>query len=256
MIDLETQKLPSYDRLHRVYAIDALRGFAMVYIMLYHLFYDLITFAGVSLPFFSSGWWNFIHIFFVSLLFVVSGISTHFSRNSLKRGVLIFFFGQLITLITAIASNITRSDEIIIVFGVLTFIGLAMMIYSIIRPAVEKLDMPPVLLFIISILLYVIFLKFPPHQIFSTSNLWLYPLGIFNSQFRSADYFPLVPYFFIFLAGTAISAPITGRRFPKFFYKARALPLEFIGRHSLLFYIVHQPAILLVLFLLGVIKLG
>jgi uncharacterized membrane protein len=233
-----------------------LRGFAMVYIMLYHVFYDLITFAGVPLPFFYTDWWGFLHTFFVSLLFVVSGISTHFSRNSLKRGVIIFLFGQVITLVTAAAENITGAADITIVFGVLTFIGLSMMIYSVIRPGLEKLDMPWGLLFFISIALYVIFLIYPPHGMFVPRTMWLYPLGMISPAFHSADYFPLVPNFFIFLAGTALAAPIVKGRFPKFFYKVRALPLEFIGRHSLLFYILHQPAILFVLFLTGVIKLG
>jgi uncharacterized membrane protein len=256
MINLEAQNIPSYDRQHRVHAIDALRGFAMVYIMLYHLFYDLIAFAGVSLPFFYTDWWEFLHILFVSLLFVVSGISTHFSRNSLKRGVIIFFLGQSITILTAVVSSVTGTNDTLIVFGVLTFIGLAMMIYSVVRPFLEKIDIPWLVLFIISVILFTIFLQFPPYEILSSANFWLYPLGIINSEFHSADYFPLVPYFFIFLAGTALAAPITAGKFPKFFYKMRILPLEFIGRHSLIFYIVHQPAIMVLLFLLGVIKLG
>jgi uncharacterized membrane protein len=256
MNDAKTTDLRHYDRQHRVYAIDAFRGFAMVYIMLYHLFYDLIAFAGVSLPFFYSEWWEFLHILFVSLLFVVSGISTHFSRNSLKRGVIIFFLGQTITILTAFASTVTGTDDTLIVFGVLTFIGLSMMIYSIIRPGLERIDPPWILLFVISLILFIVFLQFPPYEILSSANFWLYPLGIINSEFHSADYFPLVPYFFIFLAGTALAAPITAGLFPKFFYKLRVRPIEFIGRHSLIFYIVHQPVFMVILYLAGVVKLG
>jgi uncharacterized membrane protein len=246
----------TFDRQNRVFAVDSLRGFAMVYIMLYHLFYDLINFANVKLPFFFTDWWEVLHIVFVSLLFIVSGISTHFSRNSLKRGVIVFFLGQSITIATAIISNITKTNDTLIVFGVLTFIGLSMMIYSVIRPGIEKINMPWWILFIISIILFIVFLQFPPYEILSSANMWLYPLGIINSEFHSADYFPLVPYFFIFLAGTALAAPIISRKLPGRIYKFRIKPLEFIGRHSLLFYIVHQPAIMVVLFLIGVIRLG
>ncbi|MDR0942939.1 MAG: DUF1624 domain-containing protein [Ruminococcus sp.] len=245
-------KLPeAFDRQNRVFAIDALRGFAMVYIMLYHLFYDLFHFSNIRLAFFFTDWWEVLHIVFVSLLFIVSGISTHFSRNSLKRGVIVFFLGQLITLVTAVAVNITNNKNLLIVFGVLTFIGLSMMIYSLIRPGIEKLKIPWITLFIISIILFVVFLIYPPHSFISSNNNWLYPLGILGSGFFSADYFPLVPYFFIFLAGTALAAPIISKKFPQFFYRLRIKPLEFIGRHSLLFYIVHQPAIIVILFLLS-----
>jgi uncharacterized membrane protein len=246
----------TFDRQNRVFAIDAVRGFAMVYIMLYHLFYDLIAFANVKLPFFFTDWWEVLHIVFVSLLFIVSGISTHFSRNSLKRGVIIFFFGQLITLATAVVGNITKDKSVLIIFGVLTFIGISMMLYSMIRPGLEKLNIPWIALFIVSILLFVIFEIFPPHTFISSNNIWLYPLGIIGSGFYSSDYFPLIPYFFIFLAGTSLAAPILSRKFPNFFYRLRLKPIEFIGRHSLLFYIVHQPAIMVILFLTGVIKLG
>jgi uncharacterized membrane protein len=253
---MSTNSIKLFDRQNRVFAVDVLRGFAMVYIMLYHFIYDLITFAGVKLPFFFTDWWEVVHILFVSLLFIVSGISTHFSRNSLKRGVIVFFLGQSITIATAIISNITKTDDTLIVFGVLTFIGFSMMIYSVIRPGLEKIDMPWWVLSIISIILFIVFLQFPPYEILSSANMWLYPLGIINSEFHSADYFPLIPYFFIFLAGTALAAPIISRKFPRFFYQLRMKPLEFIGRHSLLFYIVHQPAIMFILFITGVIKLG
>jgi uncharacterized membrane protein len=241
---------PLYNRQNRVHSVDLLRGFAMVYIMLYHLFYDLSNLARVPLPFFYTDWWEAVHILFVSLLFAVSGVSTHFSRNSLKRGVIVFFLGQLITLATAAFGNITSSPDIVIVFGVLTFIGLSMMIYSLIRPGLEKIGLPWGVLFAVSVVLYVLFLIFPVSDIFNANNIWLYPLGIYSYEFTSADYFPLVPYFFVFLAGTALAEPILKRKFPEFFYTARFRPLEFIGRHSLAFYIIHQPVFMILLILL------
>lgn len=38
-----------------------------------------------------------------------------------------------------------------------------------------------------------------PAALFRTN--WLMPLGFFNSSFRSADYFALIPWFFLFLLG-------------------------------------------------------
>jgi uncharacterized membrane protein len=241
---------PLYNRQNRVYSVDLLRGFAMVYIMLYHLLYDLSNFAGVPLPFFYTDWWEVVHILFVSLLFAVSGVSTHFSRNNLKRGVIVFFLGQLITLFTAAAGSITSSPEIIIVFGVLTFIGLSMMIYSIIRPGIEKIGIPTGVIFTLCTVIYILLLIFPISDMFNADNIWLYPLGIKSYEFRSADYFPLVPYFFVFLAGTALAEPIISRKFPMWFYNVRYRPLEWIGRHSLVLYFVHQPIFIILLLLM------
>jgi uncharacterized membrane protein len=248
-----TDILQQYNRQHRVHAIDWLRGFAMVYIMLYHLFYDLTAFGGIHLPFFYTGWWEVIHICFVSLLFAVSGISTRFSRNSLRRGVVIFFLGQAITVGTAIAEMITGMYGIIIVFGVLTFIGLSMMIYWFIRPYL-KLDWR--LLLTIALLFFAVFLIFPIDNMVKNGNFWLFPFGITAPDFYSSDYFPLIPYFFIFLAGAALAEPITAGKLPKPFYERKIRPIEFIGRHSLAFYLIHQPALIIILFLTGVINFG
>ena len=39
-------------RKNRAEFLDLLRGFAIIYVMLYHLMYDLIFFGGMDLPFF------------------------------------------------------------------------------------------------------------------------------------------------------------------------------------------------------------
>jgi uncharacterized membrane protein len=241
-----------FDRQHRVFAIDRLRGFAMVYIMLYHLFYDLISFAGVQLPFFFTDWWEVVHILFVSLLFVVSGISTHFSRNSLKRGAVVFFWGEGITLLTAVYASVTGDSSDIIVFGVLTFIGLSMMIYALLQTHI-KADWRIVFFFSLFLFLF-LYRFFPMRGAFTETSIWLYPLGFLSPDFRSSDYFPLIPYFFIFLAGTSLAEPIIKGRFPKFFYKSRIRPIEFIGRHSLILYLIHQPLFIAVILFAGVIK--
>jgi uncharacterized membrane protein len=83
---------------------------------------------------------------------------------------------------------------------------------------------------------------------------WLAPFGIISDSFSSFDYFPLLPWFGVFLGGAALG---------KWLYKERKSlikktmpggPFNLAGRHTLLIYIVHQPIFLGILYALGWIK--
>ena len=83
---------------------------------------------------------------------------------------------------------------------------------------------------------------------------WLLPFGIHSPAFGSFDYFPLFPWFGIFLVGAALGKSLYAAR--RSLIPGR-LPVTFVnlaGRHSLLIYIVHQPVILAVLYILGFIR--
>ena len=230
-----------------------LRGFSIIYVMLYHLLYDLIFFSGISVPFFFSDGWEIAHQFFLIILFSVSGICAGFSKNVLKRGAILFLCGELLTIFTA-----AFLPDNLIVFGVLSCFGASMLIYGVISPVLKKV--PNIIIFVVFTLLAVIFYNFPQNEtlflIFDSIKLnvpdninYLYPIGITSSAFRSADYFPLVPYGFIFLAGTAFSDSVKEERFPKFFYKAHLPVINFLGRYSLWAYIIHQPVFLAVTYI-------
>jgi hypothetical protein len=135
----------------------------------------------------------------------------------------------------------------------ISFFGLSMLIYGVLKPLFDKI--PWYIQFIIWTFLYLIFFDFPESNTIHlfikdvgipdvlTTNQYLYPIGITTSTFSSADYFPLVPWLFVFLAGTALSVPIIQKKFPKWFYQIRMPFLDFCGRKSLIIYILHQPII-------------
>lgn len=80
---------------------------------------------------------------------------------------------------------------------------------------------------------------------------WLLPFGIYPAGFTSVDYTPLFPWFGVVLIGIGIGNFLyTGGvrqfavpRLPDLF----SAPLAFLGRHSLLIYLVHQPVIIILL---------
>ena len=241
-------------RRNRAGMLDLLRGFAIIYVMLYHLLYDLIFFGCMDLRFFFTDWWETVHQMVLIVLFGVSGICAGFSKNVLKRGATLFLMGEALTIGTAIFA-----PDNLIVFGVLSCFGAIMLIYGIISPLLKKI--PNIIVFVVFTLLTVVFFDFARNEslflLFTKIQLdlpdninYLYPIGITASGFHSADYFPLIPYGFIFLAGTAFSDYVKSGQLPELFYKAKLPVINFLGRYSLWAYIIHQPVFMLITYLI------
>lgn len=87
-----------------------------------------------------------------------------------------------------------------------------------------------------------------PAQLYSTN--FLFPLGFPGPGFVSADYFPIFPNLFLFLFGTYLGKYALLGKFPGFLYKKRVAFLAFTGRHALWIYILHQPVIFGILWLI------
>lgn len=247
----KTEQLPSAEPKRRIEILDALRGAGILYVVMYHVLYDIqrIFFTELDCGIFDLGsmFMRFTHILLVGMLFFVSGICTAFSRSVIKRGLFIFLLGELLTVGTYIFM-----PDMLIRFGVLTFLGTSMLLYGLIKPVADKINHPAMC--VVWLLMFFMFRTMPydgvvrflvwemevPRKLYEYE--FLYPLGIMSSNFRSADYFPLIPYGFIFLAGTALSEFIRKNRdkLPRFCMKKIPL-LCFMGRHSLAIYFIHQP---------------
>ena len=80
---------------------------------------------------------------------------------------------------------------------------------------------------------------------------WLLPLGLLWPIFASYDYFPLIPWFGVFLAGAALGKTVYAPGKSLLLRPPRETFINFAGRHSLLIYVVHQPVIMGILYLLG-----
>ncbi len=79
----------------------------------------------------------------------------------------------------------------------------------------------------------------------------LLPFGIHSPSFWSVDYEPVFPWSGFVIAGIGIGGILYpgGLRAPAFPRLPDSIlsPLAVLGRHSLAIYLVHQPAILLIL---------
>ena len=124
----------------RLHTIDSIRGITLISMILYHLCWDLVYIAGIRLDFYMSYkgflWqqsicWSFI---------LISGFCVAISNHPIKRGLIVSLCGLVITAATYIVV-----PEDIVIFGVLTFHGSAMIISGLLLPVLEKIH-PGVLL--------------------------------------------------------------------------------------------------------------
>ena len=224
--------------------IDAIRGIAVVNMVLYHLCYDIFCAFGVWSAFPRAGpaviWERLICCTFI----VVSGISLHFTRHGWRRGLIVTLCGIVTTAVTVIFT-----PDQSIWFGVLSFLGCAMLFTYAIRKLLDR--MKPLVGVIVFFLLFMLCYGIPSGYIglfsFPLIHLpealyqfkWLFFLGFPSKDFFSADYFPFLQWIFLYLFGYQLWRLIEQKSLEKYFY--RKIPFfDFIGRHSLIIYMVHQ----------------
>jgi uncharacterized membrane protein len=88
-----------------------------------------------------------------------------------------------------------------------------------------------------------------PHWLYATDLLAV--VGFPSPSFWSTDYFPLLPWFFLFCAGYFLWSLLDKSPRAKELLRPGLRPLSFLGRHSLVIYLIHQPALMAVFTVLG-----
>ncbi|BDZ70198.1 heparan-alpha-glucosaminide N-acetyltransferase [Methanobacterium petrolearium] len=158
----------------------------------------------------------------------------------------LLILGLFITLITWIFI-----PQDFIVFGILHFIGIAIILEY---PFLDKKYLNLVLGIVFIIIGFIV-------AQFTVNYPWLLWLGLKPSVFVTVDYFPLFPWLGVVSLGLFIGKVLYTK------YKRRyPLPdlsknlvikiFSFLGRHSLIIYLIHQPILIMVLYMLGVLDLG
>ncbi|MDR2355150.1 MAG: DUF1624 domain-containing protein [Clostridiales Family XIII bacterium] len=236
----------------RAAILDELRGLAIVNMVAYHVCYDLVYIHGFNLPWFhgtlAGAWQTYIC---VSFLFI-AGVCTKLSRRPFVRAFKICACALLVTAVTIYAYPDLR-----IVFGILHCLGASMLLYALFGRFLRGLPSP--VGFALALLLALCtwdvtsgVLGFGPFSAdlpaFLYKTAWLFPFGFRNANFYSADYFPLFPYLFVFLAGSAAGALV--KYLPPAARRMHIRPLSYLGRHSLILYLLHQPVAIALLGLL------
>lgn len=220
----------------RIWELDALRGICILGVIAVHFIFDITVLYRLVLWQPPEAFQFFQH--WGGVIFVVlSGICVTLGSHSLKRGAVVFGCGMICTAVTAGMYALNMVDKgIIIYFGVLHCLGVCMMLW----PLFRKWKWP--LLLMASAVF--IALGFVLENMVG-STFWLVPFGLMPADFATGDYFPLFPHLGFFLLGAVIGPVLYGKkqtRFPKINANAPAVRfLRFCGKHSLWIYLLHQP---------------
>ncbi len=249
---------------NRLETLDTLRGLTMISMILYHFCWDLKYIAGLDMDWYGSFgaflWqqsicWTFI---------LLAGFCMNFARQPIRNGLIVFLCGFMITCATLIFI-----PGAAVYFGVLTMLGSSMILLGAVmflqkkinphEPKENEINISPYGGFIISMLLFAItkpinngvlnLFVFKPKLPsllyinggdYGMDNLFLTYLGFKQDGFYSSDYFSLIPWFFLFCAGYFLYG-VLSQHFNEKYFHIKLRPIAFLGRHSLIVYLLHQP---------------
>ncbi|MGI6710095.1 MAG: heparan-alpha-glucosaminide N-acetyltransferase [Bacilli bacterium] len=247
----------------RIWELDFLRSLAFILMVFDHFTFDLAILETTIWweydPHFLTGLCNFaityrdsdfsmfIRIAFISGVFIfISGICGNLSRNNFKRGIKLGIIAILLTVITFIFSKISGID-ITIWFGILHLLSVGMLL----TPLFMKI--PKIANIIIAVVITGLGIFFG--TIVAYENIPKI-LMIFNFKtVSSADYYPIFPFLGIYIIGLLVGSIVYKNKeslFPNTETKYIS-PLLFIGRHSLIFYFVHQIILFVIIYALGLL---
>ena len=220
----------------RIEIIDALRGFAVILMVIHHALYNSAVFLDAPWWVYSNPVFNVLQAVFIGVFIIVSGISSRFSRGNIERGAIVIVIAVIITYVTV-------HMEMPIYFGILHLLGFLMMFYGLTRKLWDKIPgMIPLFLYIILIITTALMrVYFSPSSDNPVLRDLLSVLGWRQPGFVSFDYQTILPWIFVFLLGTWLGKHIREGKFPKWFYEKKVPFFSLVGRNALLVYVLHQP---------------
>jgi uncharacterized membrane protein len=224
--------------------------------ILYHFCWDLVYIAGFGWRWFSSSagfvWqqsicWSFI---------LISGFCAAISHHQIRRGLIVSLCGLTITAVTSIFL-----PEDIVIFGILTFLGAAMITTGLFRMLPVRIPS--------SVGLYVCTCLFILTRFISQGyiGIWTHPVlflpkiiyanlittffGFMHSSFYSTDYFSFFPWIFLYMCGYYTADILQKKNITSCKLFRINIPFfSYAGRHSLFIYMLHQPILYLITLLL------
>ncbi len=234
----------------RIWELDVFRGICILGVIAVHFVYDMVELYGLVQ-------WDYPAIFtFIRdwggvLFLLLSGTCVTLGSRSVRRGLIVFGCGLVITAVTVGMYLLKlQGKSIIIYFGVLHCLGLCMLLW----PLFRKFPWWALLLSGSVLTALGLWLRVQP----GLDHHYLMILGLPWKDFASADYFPLLPYFGFFLLGAALGKTVYRRKeslFPKVNTTNVLIRFfSFCGKQSLWLYLLHQPILSGIFYLILLLK--
>jgi uncharacterized membrane protein len=221
----------------RLAVIDGLRGFALCLMVVYHFAFDLVWFRVLHADFNHDPFWLGFRGLVVSLFLGLVGVSLVLAQRT-RPGLGAFWRRiALIAVCAALVSAVSyvTFPQTFITFGVLHCIAVSSVLA---RPLVAW----PRLAVLLGIALIAIgnAVHLPAFD-----APWLNWVGLMTHKPLTEDYVPLLPWLGVVLVGIGIGHWLRARERGAIVALSQATPgwLAWMGRHSLLIYLVHQPVL-------------
>ena len=227
----------------RIEGIDTLRGLAIVAMIAYHFTFDLRFFGVIRADFENDSFWLGARAAIVSSFLLLVGVSLVLAR---QFGVPTARFARRVAVIALCALAATIGSyaifpERFIYFGILHCIAVASVLA---RPLAGR----PALALALGMAAIVAGMAVSHPFFDSRATSWV---GFNTVKPATEDFVPLFPWLGMVLLGIALGHELVRRDFAPVAPLARAPQvLRWLGRHSLAVYMVHQPILLGVLWLL------
>ena len=240
----------------RFIELDILRGFAILFMIILHLFWDLDYFGILPL---NKNFYS-LNIIVPVMFFLLVGICQAVNNNkyqnqpkkmyirTVQRGLWILNLGMLFTLLTAVFL-----PDRPILFGVLHCIGCCIILSVPFLKFKSTNAVFATLIIIAGIAIGTFFMV-------ENANFFQLAAGFHQSDIaaHTIDYFPILPWFGVCLIGITLGNILykdNKRRFslPDLSKYKPTKIFSWLGQHSLAIYLVHQPIIAGVLFLVVMI---
>lgn len=236
----------------RYIELDLLRTAAVLGMLIYHTAFDLQSMFGVDIDVLHGPWKVFQELIATTFLLLV-GISfaISFDRTPAAKRQMKFLRRGLIVLGCAMAvtgATYYSDPSTYIRFGVLHLIGVSIFLLPLVaRMKHWHLEMAAV---IIVAHQWVSYIRLP--------TSFLLPLGLRYTGFRTLDYFPLIPWFGVMVIGYVIGQRcyvehLTWRKHLPLLLQTESQKLKTLtipGRYALMIYMIHQPVIVLILWMI------
>ena len=232
--------MPTYSTIiPRAPRVDTWRGTASILMIFYHFCYDLNYLQIILFDFYHTPFWLGLRLLIVTLFVGIAGISLHFATVNgiclpklIQRTMILFSCALLISLISWFLFQ-----KRFIFFGILHFMTVASLLGLLFRKQfwLNLIGGSGLLLAGITV----------QHPIFN--HAWFQWLGLMTYKPPTEDYVPLLPWFGIILLGMALGQ--YGLTYHQaYLYRTSSnrwnVTLAWLGRHSLLIYLLHQPLLL------------
>ena len=232
-------------KVQRIEAIDLARGIALAAMTIFHFAFDLELFGLKEPGFIAQPHWKYFARAIASSFLFLAGVSLFLANaNDMdwkkwrKRMMMIVGAAMLITVATYFAT-----PNQYIFFGILHSIAFASV------AGLLFLRLPWQVTAVAAVAVFSI-RYFGRSEVFDSPALYWTGLSVITPN--SSDFVPVFPW---------LSAPLLGIAFAKYsfengyvdnlarpkFENSWARPLKFIGRHSLAYYLLHQPIMIAVL---------